>query len=43
MKYLVIPEENVDLKTYQEKDVDAFIFGLQNYSVNYPEVMTFLC
>lgn len=38
MKYLVIPEENVDLKTYQEKDVDAFIFGLQNYSVNYPEV-----
>lgn len=38
MKYLVIPKENIDLKTYQEVGADAFIFGLQNYSVNYPEI-----
>jgi len=38
MKYLVIPKENINLKTYQKIGADAFIFGLQNYSVNYPEV-----
>lgn len=38
MKYLVIPKENINLKTYQKAGADAFIFGLQNYSVNYPEI-----
>lgn len=38
MKYLVIPKEKIDLKAYQKAGADAFIFGLQNYSVNYPEI-----
>lgn len=38
MKYLVIPKANIDLKIYQKAGADAFIFGLQNYSVNYPEI-----
>ncbi len=38
MKYLVIPEEKIELERYQEKGADSFIFGLENYSVNYPEI-----
>lgn len=38
MKYLVIPKKNTDLEKYQEKGANAFIFGLENFSVNYPEI-----
>jgi len=38
MKYLIVPGENIDLKVYQKFGADSFIFGLQNYSVNYPEI-----
>lgn len=38
MKYLVIPTKNGDLKKYRQHGADSFVFGLQNYSVNYPEL-----
>jgi len=38
MKYLVIPRENTQLDEYQKRGADAFIFGIEKYSVNYPEV-----
>ena len=38
MKYLIVPKEGIDLEIYQENGADAFIFGLENYSVNYPEI-----
>ena len=37
MKYIVIPNTK-DLSIYQEKGADAFIFGLKNYSIHYPEI-----
>ncbi|MBE6147642.1 MAG: hypothetical protein E7168_04845 [Firmicutes bacterium] len=37
MKYIVIPDKT-DLAIYQEKGADAFIFGLKNYSIHYPEI-----
>lgn len=38
MKYLVIPKNDIELQKYQEKGADSFIFGLENFSVNYPEL-----
>lgn len=38
MKYLIIPKKNNELEKFQEKGADAFIFGLEKFSVNYPEI-----
>ncbi len=38
MKYIIIPKEKKDITEYKNKGAEAFIFGLESYSVNYPEV-----
>jgi len=36
MKYVVIPNKIEKIDFYREKDIDTFIVGLENYSINYP-------
>ena len=36
MNYIVIPEDIDDLSIYKEKNINHFILGLENYSINYP-------
>jgi len=36
MNYIVIPEDIDDLSIYKEKNINTFIIGLDNYSINYP-------
>ena len=38
MKYIVIPDSINDLSIYKEKNIDTFIVGLLDYSINYPTV-----
>ena len=38
MKYVVIPNSIDEVDLYQEKGIDTFIVGLENYSINYPQV-----
>ena len=38
MKYVVIPDSINDLSIYKEKNIDTFIVGLLDYSINYPTV-----
>lgn len=38
MKYIVVPDDINQLDLYKEHDVDTFILGLENYSINYPSV-----
>ena len=36
MKYIVVPNNINDLSIYKDKNIDTFIIGLENYSINYP-------
>ena len=36
MQYIVVPDSIKDIKLYKEKDIDTFIVGLEDYSINYP-------
>ena len=38
MKYVVIPNSVDEIDLYQEKGINTFIVGLENYSINYPQV-----
>lgn len=38
MNYIVIPDKIKDLDIYKEKNINHFILGLENYSINYPSV-----
>ncbi|HIT22588.1 MAG TPA: U32 family peptidase [Candidatus Scybalousia intestinigallinarum] len=38
MQYIVVPQDKQEIKFYQEKGVNHFLFGLKNYSVHYPEL-----
>lgn len=38
MQYIVIPQNKQEIKYYQERGVNHFLFGLKNYSVHYPEL-----
>ena len=37
MKYVIIPNSKEDINVYQNKGANTFIFGLEGYSINYPE------
>lgn len=36
MKYVVIPNNVNEIDLYKEKNINTFIIGLENYSINYP-------
>ena len=38
MKYIVVPNDINELDTYKKHDIDTFILGLDDYSINYPSV-----
>lgn len=38
MKYVVIPNNLDDINTYIEKEIDTFIVGLKDFSINYPSI-----
>ena len=38
MKYIVVPNSINDLPLYKDKNIDTFIIGLKDYSVNYPSL-----
>ena len=38
MQYIVVPQNKQEIKFYQGKGVNHFLFGLKNYSVHYPEL-----
>jgi len=38
MKYIVIPDNIDDLSIYKENNIDTFIVGLSDYSINYPSI-----
>lgn len=38
MKFIVIPKKDDNLEFYHSKGIDAFLFGLKDFSVNYPEI-----
>lgn len=38
MQYIVVPQNKQEIKHYQERGVNLFLFGLKNYSVHYPEL-----
>lgn len=37
MKYVVIPNNVAEIDLYRNKNIDTFIVGLENYSINYPQ------
>ena len=36
MKYVVIPNNIKEIEFYNEKGINAFIIGLEDYCINYP-------
>ena len=38
MKYVVIPNSIEDIEEYKNNNIDTFIVGLKDYSINYPSV-----
>ena len=38
MKYIVVPNDINELDTYKKHNIDTFILGLDDYSINYPSV-----
>lgn len=38
MRYVIIPNSIEEMKTYNNKGVNTFILGLENYCINYPSV-----
>ena len=38
MKYIVVPNNINELETYKKHNIDTFILGLDDYSINYPSV-----
>ncbi len=38
MKFVVVPKKDDDLELYLSKGIDAFLFGVKGFSVNYPEI-----
>lgn len=38
MKYIIVPNNINELDLYKNKGADTFIFGLDNYAINYPTI-----
>ena len=38
MKFIIIPKDIKDLDLYKNKGADTFIFGLEDYCINYPSL-----